>query len=60
MADPGGGGARGTPPIFGKYFKKSPELAKIYKKSSKQAPKTPGAPPPFSDPGTATDAARGV
>ena len=43
----GGGGAGGArPSIFGKYFKKSPKLAKIYKKIS-------GA-PPFSDLESAT------
>ena len=48
MADPGGGGAGG------KYFKKSPKLAKIYKKILGASPQNPGR-PPFSDPGSATE-----
>ena len=45
VADPGRGGGGGCPPIFSKYFKKSTQLAKIYK--------TPGA-PFFSNTGSAT------
>ena len=41
------------PRIFDKYFKTSPRLTNIYKKTWGQAPKTPGA-PLFSDPGSAT------
>ena len=45
MADPGGRGGAG-----GKYFKKSPKLAKIYKKILGASPQNP-----FSDPESATE-----
>ena len=52
-----GGGTQQAPPLFsGKYFKKSPKLAKITKKILGASPQNPGRPPPLSsDPGSATD-----
>ena len=42
------------PLIFGKYFKKSPKLAKILENLGGEPPK-PRTTPLFSDPGSATD-----
>ena len=49
VADPGGGCAAGAPlPLFlGKYFKKSPELAEMYKKKLGARHQNPGRPPFF-------------
>ena len=42
VADPGGGAQEAPPPLLlEKYFKKSPKLAKIYKKILGASPKTP-------------------
>ena len=46
VADPGGRKRR-VPPPPGKYFKKSPLLAKIYKKILGASPQNPGRPPFF-------------
>ena len=40
----GGGAQEARPPIFGKYFKTSPKLSKIYKKILGATPQIPGHP----------------